>query len=473
MTISNALQVPAPTPEQRRIAAGQFERANQVVATGNYDYGIHLLLDCCKLDPANLLYRQALRRTEKVKYRNNLRGGLLSWLTTWPARARLKAARGAGKHLEILEHGERVLVRNPWDVGAQMDMAAAADALGLLDLAIWNLEQARQKQALYPALNRTLARLYEKRGHFTQAVALWELVRKAAPGDPEAAQKIKDLSAHETILRGQYGDFGSNGSSDSLRAGGPGAAAASPPADPVALEVAALRARLRADPTDAAAYLELAQVHRRAGQLDLAHQALTEGLAAGSSSFDLIVELTDLEIEPFRRNLAITEQRLHDRPDDPELRKIRLHLRKEVNTRELELYRKKADRFPTELSYRYEAGVRLLRAGQLDEAIAALQAARDDPRFRWQAPFYLGHCFKARGNNKLALRSFEEALAGLPDVEFARRKEVLFELARCHAEAGDLPRAVEVGTELAHLDFAYKNIAALLDEWQAQQPQAS
>src|SRR4051794_35544011 len=68
--------VPSPTPEQHRIAAGQFDRANQVVATGNYDYGIHLLGECCKLDPGNLLYRQALRRAEKAKYRNNLRG---SW----------------------------------------------------------------------------------------------------------------------------------------------------------------------------------------------------------------------------------------------------------------------------------------------------------------------------------------------------------------------------------------------------------
>ena len=49
--------VPSPTPEQHRIAAGQFERANQVVATGDYDYGIHLLLaddatafaDACQL----------------------------------------------------------------------------------------------------------------------------------------------------------------------------------------------------------------------------------------------------------------------------------------------------------------------------------------------------------------------------------------------------------------------------------------
>src|SRR5262245_46620437 len=195
--------VPAPSPEHRRMAAGMFERANQVVATGHYDYGIRLLLDCCKLDPTNLLYRQALRRTEKARWGNNLRGSRFAWLTSWLPRLRLKAAREKGEHLRVLDLGERILVRNPWDAGAQIDMASAADALGLLDLAVWKLEQARQKQAREPLLNRALARLYEKRGNFTQAMALWELVRKYDPADVEAGAKIQDLAAHDTILRGQ------------------------------------------------------------------------------------------------------------------------------------------------------------------------------------------------------------------------------------------------------------------------------
>ena len=129
-----------PSPEHRRVAAGQFERANQVIATGNYDYGIRLLLSCCKLDPANLIFRQALRRTEKTKYKNNLRGGFLAWLTTIPKRAKVKAAKSAHDYLRVLELGENVLVRNPWDTGVQSDMADAAEVLGLLDLATWSLE---------------------------------------------------------------------------------------------------------------------------------------------------------------------------------------------------------------------------------------------------------------------------------------------------------------------------------------------
>src|SRR5262249_55705585 len=204
MASNYATQVPPLSPELRRAAAGQYERANQVIATGNFDYGIQLLLSCCKLDPANLIYRQTLRRTEKAKYKNNMRGKVLAGMRTWAARARIKAARRTRDYLKVLEYGEQVLAYNPWDMATQIQMAEAADSLGLLDLAVWTLEQARQKNPQDLSLNRALARLYEKRGNFTQAIALWELIRRAAPRDVEAQDKAKDLAASETIARGHY-----------------------------------------------------------------------------------------------------------------------------------------------------------------------------------------------------------------------------------------------------------------------------
>jgi serine/threonine protein kinase len=193
--------LPAPHPEHQRIAVAQFERARQVIALGNSDYAIHLLLSCCKLDPANLNYRQALRQTEKAKYRNNRRGSRFFWLTTLAARTRLRAAQNARQYVKVLEYGEQVLARNPWHLGTQMAMAAAAQALGLGNVAIWILEQAREKDGRDANLNRALARLYEKRGQFPLAIALWELVRQINPADVEAPQKITNLAATDTIAR--------------------------------------------------------------------------------------------------------------------------------------------------------------------------------------------------------------------------------------------------------------------------------
>ena len=204
MAKTSAPRLPPPSPEQRKVAAGQFERANQVIATGNFDYGIRLLMSCCHLDPANLIYRQALRRTEKTKYRNNMRGSWHARISSLPLRTKIKAALRASDYSRVLEIGEMLLARNPWDTGAQLDMAEAANCLGLLDIAVWTLEQARHKDPRDTTVNRFLARLYEKRGNFAQAIALWELVRHADPRDVEAQSKSKDLAANETILRGNY-----------------------------------------------------------------------------------------------------------------------------------------------------------------------------------------------------------------------------------------------------------------------------
>jgi tetratricopeptide (TPR) repeat protein len=488
--MANPNALPPPNPEHRRVAAGQFERANQVVATGNYDYGIRLLLSCCKLEPGNLIYRQALRRTEKAKYGNNLRGSWHARWTTWTGKARVKASFGARDFLKVLEHGERVLMRNPWDVGVQMDMAAAADGLGLLDVAVWCLEQARQKTARDASLNRALARLYEKRGNFMQAMALWQMILTDNTGDLEAQHKLKDLAAHDTIARGRY-EPGQGNSETGIRPGQiappspPSGTAQTPPpsthalpAAPakgstgsssdhrVAREAAMIRTRLEADKSNVNAYMQLAALYRRVGLLDQARAVLNEGLPPTGNAFELALELADLDIEPFRQNLAVTEEKLRDAPNDEELRRIRLRLRKEVNTRELDFYRQKADRFPTELGLRFEVGVRLLRAGQYDEAIQMLQASRSDPRFRWQSMLWLGHCFKARNNWRLAQRNFEDALQTLPVGETAARKDLLFLLAQGFADEGDLTRAVDMGHELANMDFSFRDIGKLLDEWQ-------
>lgn len=469
--------LPVVTPEQRQVTAGQFDRANQVISTGkNLDYGIQLLTNCCKIDPGNLIYRQALRRAQKTKHNNNLRGNRMAFLTTSATRTRLKSAKGSHDYLRVLELGEDILIANPWDTGTQLDMADAAENLGLRDVAIWMLEQARQKDAKDGSVNRALARLYEKRGNFGQAISLWELIRKADPTDAEAQHKAKDLAASDTIARGNY-QAAIDASKEAAEE--PSLAPAEPQHFPTTAseermmrEVVTLRGRISSDPTNPNGYLQLAAFHRRANQWQKAKEVLEEALPVTGHPFDLTIELADVEIEPFRQNLLITEEKLKATPQDEELRKIRIRLLKEINSREMDIHRQKADRYPTEMSHRMELGVRLLRAGQTDAAIMELQAARNDPRVRWRALQFLGHCFKSRNNWRLAQRNFEEALQTIPSTEESMRKEIMFQLAQGAAEAGDLTKAVDMAYELANIDFGYKEIGRLLDEWQARLQEA-
>ena len=112
-------------------------------------------------------------------------------------------------------------------------------------------------------------------------------------------------------------------------------------------------------------------------------------------------------------------------------------------------------------------GVRLLSCGQVDEAIRLLQGVRADPRHQGRALYYLGLCFQSRDNWRLAQRNFEESLEHLGPTDEAQRKEIYYQLARGYAASGDLTHAIDRACELANLDFSYKDIGKLLDEWNA------
>jgi len=454
--------LPPPSPEQRRIAVERYDRARQVVTTGNLDYGMQLLLACCKLDPASLTYRQELRRAQKKKHKNNMRGGALAFLTTARFKARIRSAKRAGDYLKILEFGEEALCRNPWDKAVQLEMGAAAEALGLTDIAVFILEQARDKHADDITVNRALARMLEKRGNFNAAIKLWELIRKSVPNDPEAATKAKDLAASETIRRGHYEEAISSDAPIRTMQHNTHKAAAERESK---VEVE-LQEKLQAEPTEPEHYVRAAANLRKAGRTEEAIELLTRGLAATGNDFGLQIELAECELEPFVLDLASTERQLKAKAGDEALRTHRARLNKEINAREADIFRMKAERFPRELQHRLELGIRLLRSGQIDEAITELQAARKEDRFHGRAAFYLGHCFQEKKNWRLAQRNYEEAAKRIPPGDEAYHKDILYQLATGTAEAGDLARAIDYANELIDMDYSYRDINRRHEEWQ-------
>jgi tetratricopeptide (TPR) repeat protein len=191
--------------EHQQAAARQFERGEEARNNGNYEYAVQLLLSCTKFNPVSITYRRALREASKAAASQRRLVSWLSSLTTLTTRARVQSAKRAGQYRKVLEEGEEVLVRHPRDVKTQMSMAEAAEQLGLERLASWMLEEIRQQDPNYLPAHRALANLYEKQKQYSDAIAVWELVRKVAPHDGEAARKIQDLAASDTIARGGYG----------------------------------------------------------------------------------------------------------------------------------------------------------------------------------------------------------------------------------------------------------------------------
>jgi tRNA U34 5-methylaminomethyl-2-thiouridine-forming methyltransferase MnmC len=199
---TSAASAPPPplvTPEQRRGAEELFAHATEVMRChGDPSYALELLLTCCKLDPTSVEHRKMLREVGRSAAR---RSGWLGSLTNLPARNRLRAARGAGDHRKVLQHGEELLARLPGDLPAQLDMAEAAEALALPAVALWMLKEAHDQAPVDLVVLRNFARLCERLDKLSAAVALWKQVQKGDSADLEAADKIKNLSAADTIAR--------------------------------------------------------------------------------------------------------------------------------------------------------------------------------------------------------------------------------------------------------------------------------
>lgn len=480
MTDQPRSRLPQVGREQRRAAAGQFERANQVLGEGNLDYALQLFLNCCLLDPINPIYRQALRQAEKSRRPAPPGGFSFAYLKTLPSRGKMLAALKRGDAVKVLDFAERILLTNPWDLGAHLAMAEAFENLDLPELALWTLDQYRQGDPKNLRVNRWLATLLEARGNYAQALTLWDQVRQAHPQDGEAHQKFKDLAAHATIAKGKYkeslqgqgqGHIVPEAADDETAANHVPLEGTAPelPAvtDRVLREVGNLQSRIDANPTNPHGYLHLAGMHRRADRLAEARKVLLDGLAATGNHFDVAQELADLEIEAYRRDLAVAEAKHAAAQDDAPLAELCRNLRREIAARELDWYRRRAERYPTDTTARFEMGVRLLQTGQIDEAIKELQHLRTDPRHQGKALVYLGYCFHHKKNWRLAQRNFEEALKHLGRADQELRKDILFQLAQGYAQAGDFQRAVDLACELADIDFSYRDIGRLLDDWSA------
>ena len=71
--------------------------------------------------------------------------------------------------------------------------------------------------------------------------------------------------------------------------------------------------------------------------------------------------------------------------------------------------RKRVERNPTDLQFRFELGEHLVNAGHFRDALPELQRARQNPNARLKAMNLLGRCYRELGMLDLAAKQLEEA----------------------------------------------------------------
>jgi len=140
-------------------------------------------------------------------------------------------------------------------------------------------------------------------------------------------------------------------------------------------------------------------------------------------------------------------------------------LQQEYYQKELDFFKKRCERFPSNLIFRYDLGCRYMLTKQYNEAIRELQLSKTEPHRKGVSLLALGKCFQQIEQDRLALSHYEQAVEEIPDRDAGNKKEALRLAGKLALLVlGDLDTAEKHLGALAALDFTYKDVAALLDK---------
>jgi tetratricopeptide (TPR) repeat protein len=445
-------------------AAALFQHGNEAALKSNFDYAVAMYREACKLQPENLVYRQALRGAARRKFGNDpKRVGRLAGARVQPIHLRARAEKGKGNWERVLDICEEAFLVNPWDVGAARDASEAAGHLGRHDLACWLIESVYAQAESDQDYLRHAAHVYEQAGQFAKAIACWERVRKLNPYDELAKRQINALSASATIVRSGLGEAIDKQDPREV------------PADPMLASLDDLKVRtetpetrlrreIAEEPARVGPYLELADLLRQQNKLDDAEKVLAAGRKAAPGDELLRAAHAEVQMARLRRAVAHLEKKARLDPDDPEVAGKLAALREKLDAYELHELRHRAKVQPADAQARLVLGACLARLGRHDEAIAEFQQVRGlgSAEQKLDALRRAGGSFEAKGLPKLAERSYQDALKLADGDDLPTLNDLHYRLGRVAEAQGNLSEAEEHYNEVAANDYTYLDVAERL-----------
>lgn len=464
---------PIPPALRKRLQAC-FTHGSTSAAKGDFDYATKMFEMCVAGDPSNQLYIKQFLDNLNKKYKGNKKGaGFTSAPMIKIYQGKIKKSQYSKDWPGVIKDGVEILKLNPWEISTLVAMADACDALNFDEAQLAYLKQALDFDLKEPEVNRKCGRALARLGEFDQAKSCWARVVQAKPGDEEGTRAIADLAIEKTIHDGRY--EGAQSSTDVMADKAMQSdrrSEATARLSPIEL----LEKSISKKPEDVGLYLELSDLHTNAEDFKSSITVLSKALEVAGGDIAVRERLEDAQLRDARQQLKIAEKRVVTEKT-PEAEDLMKRMRQDLNSRELEIYRARSERYPTNLSLRFEMGVRLKKGGQYKEAIDCLQKALGDPKRKAQTHMEIGECFHYIKQYKLAMKNYEDALEAAGTRDLDQRKLALYragKLALGLAEkfsAGDDPQAKEETdraenylNELAGMDFGYKDVSTLLDK---------
>jgi len=443
-------------------------KAVAAIELRNFGYAISLLQGILKQEPQFLTGRQLLRRTEvtrlkaaKKKFFN------VSTASVAVMKAQREMKKDAKRAVELIE---KILEDEPYNKQANLALKDAAVAAGWLETGVFALQTLLEENARDAKLLHQLARLYHELGESEREVEIYNRISAIDPADAAAMRLGKDASAR-----------------DSMKSGGWAAAASYRDLIKDKEAAVSLEQQSRMQLTEESLGRQIAEVYalheaepqnidiaRRLGALSeqkddldaaIAWYRYASDLTQGSDP-GLIRKISDLGVKVTEREIAALEESIANNAGDTMVLTEKNSALAAAKKRRAEMLieeaRKRVERNPTDLQFRFELGEHLMNAGHFREGLPELQRARQNPNARLKAMNALGRCYRELGMFDLAAKQLEEAAREIATMD-ATKKEIVYNLGLVYERMGNREKSLACMKQIYEADYGYKDVATRVE----------
>jgi tetratricopeptide (TPR) repeat protein len=445
------------TPEEmRKKAQTFFARAKDVAGSGQHDYAIEMFLQGMALDPEAVEAHNELR---EVSMTRKLNGGKPLGMME---RMKVKGIREP--KAAMLAH-ERLLAYDPGDTDAMVGILTNANKGGFWDAALWigpillraNIDSSKPDLKKYLVLKD----VYKDLKKYDRAVEACQYAAQMKPNDMELTGELKDLSAMETMWRGNYqkGEF-----RESMQNRKQQEELLEDERDYKSASI--LERRISEAEADYAAN------QNEPGKLTKVIDALlaTEQPDHENRAIELLQEAYDRTKQyRYRQNIGRINMKIWNRmersrreeakanPNDEKIQEEFKHFIHDKLEFELSELRDWTENYPTDLSFRFHAAQRLFQLGRYDEAIPEFQQAANDPKYRAEASIWLGKSFYEAGFYDEAAQVLESSINEYVGRNDEKSKQLFYWRGRALEAMGEMEAALKHYSQVAQWQFSYED----------------
>jgi len=434
----------------------------------NFGYAVQLLQPLLKAHPDFLTGRQLARKASIAKNagKKSMLGGLSSAsFGTMKVQGLIKKDPAAA-----MDAAEKILENDPHSPPVNLLLREAALAANLPEVAAFALETIIDGAPRDTKTMHELARHHLAHGAPHKAVEIYSKIAEISPNDLSAIKGGKDAAAAASMQKGgwereetTYRDLikdkdqavSLEQQSRVVRS-----------EEMIDLLLAELHAKAEREPGGVDTARKIADLYEQKEDLESAANWYSYAAElSGNSDQSLARKATDLNLRQFDLAISAREEFIAANPDSEESAQYQAEL-EGIRSRRAELFledaRKRIEKNPTDLQFRFELGEILVNLERYQEAIPELQKARQNPSVRTRAMCLLGQCFMARTMYDMAAKTFSDTVAELSAMDNVK-KDVVYNLGIVYEKMEEKEKSLTCMKQIYEVDYGYRDVAARVE----------